>query len=135
MGLLSTNNNDSEKSKKTNDKLLSDFRSVMNIVDKVVNNEHERQNWKYVLDVYYYINVSKKSDYEDTVCYVARYTRRLPISETNIIDHDMENDTVTYQVKAHDEYAPVDITVDTYIFMNRVIQHIRPKHFKLVRYF
>ncbi len=128
MNLLSMKN-------KNEKEITDDFKFIMKIIESSIKDPLEREDWKYVFNVHYYINVSKKADYEDTVCYVAGYTRRLPISETNIIDHDIENDTVTYQVKAHDEYTPVDITVDTCIFMNRVIQHIRPKNFKLVRYF
>ena len=96
--------------------------------------KEEHDMWMKVLSINYYVNASKRSSYQQTVCYVARYTRRLPVSKSKIIAYDQDNQTVTWRYHPHNQPTPVQTTLHTHDFIDRMIQHIPPKNFRLVRY-
>lgn len=99
----------------------------------------EQEKWFKVLSIDYYINISLKKEYSQTICYVSRYTRRLPISKSKILEWNQETNDVTWRYIPHgktkQERMPVDTTMHIYSFFDRILLHIPPKNFRLVRYF
>ncbi len=91
--------------------------------------------WLKVFQVKYYVNVKKKKQYEQTVCYVARYTRRLPIAKSRAIAWDPETQMLTWRYDPHNEPHPVDTTMHVYRFFDLIFQHIPPKYFRTIRYY
>ena len=97
--------------------------------------KEEHEKWLKVFNIDYYINIRGRRAYQQTVCYIARYTKRLPIAQSRITKWDKENMMVTWTHEPHDGSAPVSHTMHVYEFFDKILQHIAPKNFKLPRYY
>ncbi len=97
--------------------------------------KEEHEKWLKVFNIDYYINIRKRTAYQQTVCYIARYTKRLPIAQSRITNWDKENMMVTWTHVPHDGSTTVSHTMHVYEFFDKILQHIAPKNFKLSRYY
>ena len=88
-----------------------------------------------MLELQYYVNIKKKRKYQQTVCYIARYARRLPIAKSRIVSWNPETEMMTWRYEPHGEDKPVDTTMHAYRFFDLILQHIPPKFFRSVRYY
>lgn len=114
--------------------LDSHYRRLLSILNRRVPKE-EQDKWIKLFEIQYYINVTQKRSYNQTVSYVARYTKRLPISKAKILEYDKEEHIVKWQYHPHGEPAPVICTMSSFEFIDRLIAHIPPKNFRLPRYY
>jgi predicted SnoaL-like aldol condensation-catalyzing enzyme len=96
----------------------------------------EREKWEKVTSIDYYVHTAQRNNFKNTVSYIARYSRRLPISKSRIVDFDQEKDLVTWAYQPHNKgEQEVLCTIKLFEFYDRIIRHIAPKHFRLVRYY
>lgn len=69
-----------------------------------------------------------------TTNYIGRYTKRPPLAEARILAYDSKTVTFYYE----DWYylkRPSQMTVSVEDFITRLIQHLPPKHFRLIRHY
>lgn len=99
--------------------------------------EKDRDKWWKVLEIpYYYVQAAKKAEFNEPMCYISRYARRLPVSKSKIIKWDEKTQMVTWEYNPHyKNISPVTSTMHAHQFMGRMITHIPPKNFRLVRYY
>lgn len=65
--------------------------------------------------------------------YVGRYTGRPAIAESRIVKYDGEK--VTFYYERHEDGKRIEVEIDAYEFIKKVIVHIPEKQFKMVRYY
>ncbi len=92
-----------------------------------------------LLKINWYVHDSSELDHEDfTVSYIVRYAKRPPLVEWRILDYGKKSDwgkhMVTFSYKER-EHPEVKWTVPVENFISLLIQHIPPKHFRVVRYY
>jgi hypothetical protein len=97
--------------------------------------EEWENKWLKVLQIQFYVNIKKKKQYEQTICYAARYTRRLPIAKSRILAWDKEAKMVTWSYQPHNEPSPISVKMHVFQFFEMLFKHIPPKHFRTVRYY
>ena len=66
--------------------------------------------------------------------YIGRYLSRAPIAEYKIIDYSDGNVTFYYEDLANNK-EKVKLTLDVETFLSKLIIHIPPKHFKIIKHF
>ena len=66
--------------------------------------------------------------------YIGRYLSRAPIAEYKIIDYSDGNITFYYEDLANNKER-VELTLDVETFLSKLIIHIPPKHFKMIKRF
>ncbi len=66
--------------------------------------------------------------------YIDRYLARAPIAEYKIINFSNNKVTFYYESLA-DNKERVKVTLDTETFLSKLIIHIPPKHFKMIKRF
>jgi len=90
-----------------------------------------KMNW-------YVHNSTELPSEEFTVSYIVRYAKRPPLAEWRILDYgkkpDWDKHMVTFSYKER-EQPEVKWTVPVEKFISLLIQHIPPKHFRVVRYY
>jgi len=115
-----------------------DYTNFLKLIKKLIpeeNKEKESMKWDKVFRVNYYTNVRRKKSYLASICYVARYSRRLPIAKSKIIKWDKIKQEVVWNYRPHGRNtSSITETIPVNRFFERIIQHIRPKHFRLIRY-
>ena len=116
------------------------FGTVFKKITKIIKTNTPEKDWekwiKVIIDVDYYIHIKKKGDKaKESANYVARYTRRLPISKSRILEFDTQKGIVKYCYQPHNEDYPVisEITIEQ--FLRRLLQHVPPKGFNMIRYY
>jgi hypothetical protein len=77
--------------------------------------------------------IKSKIPKKELVGYIARYIRHPPISNRRIVDYDEDKVTILCKLKETKIKYQIKFTVDSFIAC--LIQHISPKHFKLIHYF
>ncbi len=113
---------------------IASYKKMLRIIkNNTPKNDHEM--WMKVISIHYYVHASKRSSYQQTVNYVARYTRRLPVSKSKIVAYDEENQKVSWRYHPHNQYPPVQDTLNAHDFIDRILRHVPPKNFRLVRYY
>ena len=70
---------------------------------------------------------------KDVLKYIGRYLGRPAIATSRIDNYDGDN--VTFHYNRHEDNALIYETVPVLDFMERLIQHIPEKHFKMIRYY
>jgi hypothetical protein len=113
---------------------LDDYVQLQKLLKQAVPTE-ELEKWQKVLSVNYYVNIGKRKAYGAAVSYVARYTRRLPVAKSKIIQWDERKQLVTWRYWPHNQNSPVDVTLHAHDFIDKLIRHMAPKNFRLVRYY
>jgi len=87
-----------------------------------------------VLGKIWFVWIGKKiEDAFFAVGYVARYTKRPPIAEGNIVAYD--GDMVTFTFVDHKTEKPECLTLAAEDFMKLLIRHIPDNNFRVVRYY
>lgn len=81
---------------------------------------------------FYVYAKSNKCDPKTVTKYIGRYLGR-PVIATSRIDH-YDGDFVTFHYNRHEDDRYVEETIPALDFINRLIQHIPEKHFKMIRY-
>ena len=83
----------------------------------------------------FYVHISKeRQELEQTIKYVGRYARRPPISEVRIKEHKEE--TITFEYKDYrNKASPVLFTLKTIEFIRKLIRHIPPHYFNVIRHY
>jgi len=69
-----------------------------------------------------------------TTNYVGRYTKRPPLSEARILNYDYHTVTFFYEDWSNGK-CPTKVTFPVDKFITRLIQHIPPKHFRLIKHY
>ena len=72
---------------------------------------------------------------KELVGYIARYIRHPPISNRRITDYNYDNDNVIIICKYGDTKIKYNVSFSIDEFITRIIKHIPPKHFKVIRHF
>jgi hypothetical protein len=79
----------------------------------------------------FYVNAEKKmKDAKKAAKYIGRYLARPAIAEYRIVDYNGEH--VHFWYEDHRTGKRVDKTVPVYRFLYLILQHISPKHFRMV---
>jgi len=90
-----------------------------------------------LLKMNWYVHDSTELPHEDfTVSYIIRYAKRPPLAEWRILDYGKKPDSNEYRVTfSHKEREHLEVkwTVPVEKFISLLIQHIPPKHFRVVR--
>jgi hypothetical protein len=80
----------------------------------------------------FYINAkSRMKSARGAARYIGRYLGRPAIAEYRIISYDGKN--VTFWYKSHETNERVEETVTAQVFIGKLLMHISPKYFKMVR--
>ena len=74
-----------------------------------------------------------KCNPRDVTKYIGRYLGR-PVIATSRIDH-YDGESVTFHYHRHEDKKLVTETMPVLEFINKLIQHIPEKHFKMIRYY
>lgn len=69
-----------------------------------------------------------------TTNYVGRYTKRPPLAEARILDYDGQLVTFCYEDWNEDKTRK-NMTFSVEYFITRLIQHLPPKHFRLIKHY
>ena len=118
----------------------AEFAEISEKIMKIIRQNTSKDHWdkweKVIIDLDYYINIKKKgTKAKESANYAARYTKRLPIPKSKILEFDKENETVKWFYDPHDQPSPVTTTLSLENFILRLMQHIPPKNFRIVRYY
>ncbi len=84
----------------------------------------------------FFFNVAK-NDLNNNIYaikYIGRYLSRAPIAEYKILDFSDKKVTFYYESLADDK-EKVELTLDAETFLSKLIIHIPPKHFKMIKRF
>ena len=83
----------------------------------------------------FYVHISEeRKELKETIGYIGRYARRPPLSEVRI--KDCRDDKVTFEYKDYyHEGSKVLWTLDVFKFIARLIQHIPPHYFNVIRHY
>lgn len=96
----------------------------------------EREKWHKVCFVNYYVHATQKNDFKKTVSYIARYSRRPPIAKSRVLEINEDQDFVRWEYHPHNKgEEKVVTTMKIFDFYDRILRHLPPKHFRLVRYY
>lgn len=75
----------------------------------------------------------KKCDPSKVIKYIGRYLGRPVIATSRIDNYDGE--TVTFHYNRHEDEKLVTETIPVMDFIERLLQHVPEKHFKMIRYY
>jgi hypothetical protein len=83
----------------------------------------------------FYVHIStERQELEQTVKYIGRYARRPPISEVRIKEN--KDEWITFEYKDYRNNAnPVLYTLKTVEFIRKLIRHIPPHYFNVIRHY
>lgn len=115
-------------------------------IRSIINKNPEHPNLKPFLDdrlidnffhdlyaMNWYAHRSDTANIKSTINYVGRYAKRPPIAETRILDYFEEK--ITFVYRDHRSKSDVSYRLPVSLFIERLIQHIPPKGFRVVRYY
>ena len=93
-------------------------------------------NQIYKKDIRLFFNVAKNdlNNHTNAIKYIGRYLSRAPIAEYKIIDI-RDNEVTFFYESLADNKERVEVTLDIETFLSKLIIHIPPKHFKMIRRF
>ena len=83
-------------------------------------------------DGYYVFAKAQNCDPKIINKYIGRYLGRPPIATSRIDNYDGQN--VTFHYNRHEDDVYVEETIPVMEFIERLIQHVPEKHFKMLRY-
>lgn len=89
--------------------------------------------YKSLKDGFYVYAKNEVKDSKGAAKYIGRYTGRPAIAESRIIKYDGEKVTFWYQ--RHEDNKRIEVELDAFEFIKKVIIHIPEKHFKMIRYY
>lgn len=103
---------------------------------RIKNKAYKVANQLYYKNIRLFFNVAK-NDLNNNIYaikYIGRYLARAPIAEYRITDFSNGKVTFYYESLADDKER-VDVTLDAETFLSKLIIHIPPKHFKMIKRF
>lgn len=103
---------------------------------KIKDKAYTVANQLYRKNIRLFFNVAKNdlNNNRYAIKYFDRYLSRAPIAEYKIIDfHD--NKVTFYYESLADNKQRIGLTLDVETFLSKLIIHIPPKHFKMIRCF
>lgn len=71
--------------------------------------------------------------YKEAAAYIARYTKRPPMAQMRILAYDGQTVTFSYEDKTDGKLKKMPLSALQ--FIARLVRHIPPKYFRLIRYF
>ena len=89
--------------------------------------------YKSLKDGFYVYAKNEVKDSKGAAKYIGRYTGRPAIAESRIIKYDGKKVTFWYQ--RHEDNKRIEVELDAFEFIKKVIIHIPEKHFKMIRYY
>lgn len=116
------------------------------VIDIVKNGNYENEKLKkkayhvasqlYHKNTRFFFDVAKNdlNNNIKAIKYIGRYLSRAPIAEYKIIDYSDGNVTFYYEDLANNKER-VELTLDIETFLSKLIIHIPPKHFKMIKRF
>lgn len=116
------------------------------VIDIVKNRNYENENLKrkafsaanqlYKEDKRFFFETAKNdlNNNIHAIKYIGRYLSCAPIAEYKIIDFS-DNKVTFYYESLADDKERVELTLDTETFLSKLIIHIPPKHFKMIKRF
>ena len=116
------------------------------VIDIVKNGNYENEKLKkkayhvasqlYHKNTRFFFDVAKNdlNNNIKAIKYIGRYLSRAPIAEYKIIDYSDGNVTFYYEDLANNK-EKVKLTLDVETFLSKLIIHIPPKHFKMIKRF
>jgi len=110
-------------------------KAIKLVLKKSINTKLSAAEWLHVLQVSWYIGVAKRCSHKNPMSYVARYARRLPIAKSRILEFDPEKRLVVWEYECYKTKELIKSTMSVFQFMEKLLQHIPPKNFRLVRTF
>ena len=84
-------------------------------------------------DGFYVYGKNEVKDAKGAAKYIGRYTGRPAIAESRIIKYDGEK--VTFFYERHEDNKRIEVELDVFEFIKKVIIHIPEKQFKMIRYY
>jgi hypothetical protein len=84
-------------------------------------------------DGFYVYGKNEVKDSKGAAKYIGRYTGRPAIAESRIIKYDGEK--VTFFYERHEDNKRIEVELDVFEFIKKVIIHIPEKQFKMIRYY
>lgn len=116
------------------------------VIDIVKNGNYENENLKrkafstanqlYKEDKRFFFETAKNdlNNNIHAIKYIGRYLSRAPIAEYKIIDFS-DNKVTFYYESLADDKERIELTLNTETFLSKLIIHIPPKHFKMIKRF
>ena len=104
--------------------------------EKLKKKAHKIANQLYDKDKRFFFDVAKNNLNNNiyAIKYIGRYLSRAPIAEYKITDFSDNKVTFYYEDLANNKER-VELTLDVETFLSKLIVHIPPKHFKVIRRF
>lgn len=118
-----------------NGSLPQRLKAIKLVLKKSINTKLPAAEWLHVLQVSWYIGVAKRWSHKNPMSYIARYARRLPIAKSRILEFDSKKGTVVWIYECYKTKKLIKSTMPVFEFMKKLLQHISPKNFRLVRTF
>lgn len=117
-------------------KLVIDIVKSGNYNKKIKAKAYAVANQLYKKDIRLFFNVAKNdlNNSTNAIKYIGRYLSRAPIAEYRIIDTS-DNKVTFYYESLADNKKRTELTLDVETFLSKLIIHIPPKHFKMIRRF
>lgn len=84
-------------------------------------------------DGFYVYGKNEVKDAKGAAKYIGRYTGRPAIAESRIIKYDGKK--VTFFYERHEDSKRIEVELDVFEFIKKVIIHIPEKQFKMIRYY
>lgn len=112
------------------------YRKLVKLIQRIISDKDTQRMWQYVIDVEWYVGISKRSYHVYPLCYVARYAKKLPIAKSRITKFDPKKEIVVWAHTPHrTPNQPVLSTMHPHEFIAKLMDHIAPKNFRVIRYF
>ena len=92
----------------------------------------ELKEFLYSIDWYVFVKLDVMDIYA-TCRYIGRYSKKPPLAETRITNYDGE--FVTFSFKEREKPRPSFLKLHNQEFITRLIQHILPPQFRVIRYY
>ena len=115
-----------------NTRLYNEFNKLRSIITK----EYKDGFYTYgpksseLINENYKLNTIKK-----IANYIARYASHPPISESNILNFDKDNNLITWKYLDYESNKEITITESSFSFIGKLIRHILDKGFHQIRYY
>ncbi len=103
---------------------------------KLKKKAHKIANLLYKKNTRFFFDIAKNDLNNNTsaIKYIGRYLSRAPIAEYKILDFSNNKVTFYYESLA-DNKEKIELTLDVQTFLSKLIIHIPPKNFKMIKRF
>lgn len=110
------------------------FTCLPSSIDNVNDNDHLAFQIQYYRSKYWHVHLSRPAkNHLHNVQYLGGYIKRPPIAESKLRHYDGKNVTFVYLNRKTNLYENKSMAITT--FIQKFIDHIPDKHFRLIRYY